>query len=191
MKTVAAYIRVSTLDQQKGLKSQEKALRDYIKNHGITNIRWYRDKLSGADIDRPDFARLQKDVFKGKVGTVLCWKLDRLSRSLKDGINILTDWCERGIRVVAVSQQIDLNGSVGKIIAAVLLGVAQMERENIRENVKRGMMAAKARGVKLGKRPKLFAKDIKKLQGKGMNITEVARKLNVTRQAVYKALGRG
>ncbi|MHC4281110.1 MAG: recombinase family protein [Planctomycetota bacterium] len=172
MKTVAAYIRVSTLDH-------------------LSNVRWYRDKLSGADTNRPGFARLQKDVFKGKVSTVLCWKLDRLSRSLKDGINILTDWCERGIRVVAVSQQIDLNGSVGKIIAAVLLGVAQMERENIRENVKRGMMAAKARGVKLGKRPKLFAKDIEKLQDKGLNITEVARKLNVTRQAVYKALERG
>jgi DNA invertase Pin-like site-specific DNA recombinase len=37
MKTVAAYIRVSTFDQQKGLKSQEKALQDYIKNHGLSN----------------------------------------------------------------------------------------------------------------------------------------------------------
>jgi DNA invertase Pin-like site-specific DNA recombinase len=125
------------------------------------------------------------------VGTVLCWKLDRLSRSLKDGINILSDWCERGIRVVAVSQQIDLNGSVGKIIAAVLLGVAQMERENIRENVKRGMAAAKARGVQLGKRPKLFAADIKRLQDKGLNTTQAAKKLGVSRQAVYKALQRG
>lgn len=191
MKTVAAYIRVSTLDQQKGLQSQEKALKDYISNHSLTNVRWYRDKLSGADTDRPGFTRLQKDVFAGKVSTVLCWKLDRLSRSLKDGINIITDWCEKGIRLVAVSQQIDLNGSVGKIIAAVLLGVAQMERENIRENVKRGMLAAKARGVKLGKRPRLFAGDIKKLQDKGLNITQVSKKLNVTRQAVYKALERG
>jgi DNA invertase Pin-like site-specific DNA recombinase len=191
MKTTAAYIRVSTFDQQKGLQSQQKALRDYIDNHGLSNVRWYRDKLSGATTDRPGFERMQKDIFTGKVSTVLCWKLDRLSRSLKDGINILSDWCENGIRVVAVSQQIDLNGSVGKIIAAVLLGVAQMERENIRENVKRGMAAAKARGVRLGKRPKLFAQDIKALQDKGLNKTQIAQKLGVTRQAVYNALRRG
>jgi DNA invertase Pin-like site-specific DNA recombinase len=190
MKTIAAYVRVSTFDQQKGLKSQERALRDYIANHGLRNVRWYRDNGSGASTDRPAFNRMQPDIFSGKVGTVLCWKLDRLSRSLKDGINILSDWCERGLHVVAISQQIDLNGSVGKIIAAVLLGVAQMERENIRENVKRGMAAAKSRGVQLGRRPRLFAADIEGLRQKGLNITQIAGELGVTRQAVYKALER-
>jgi DNA invertase Pin-like site-specific DNA recombinase len=191
MKTTAAYIRVSTFDQQKGLQSQEKALQDHIKNHGLQNVRWYRDKLSGATTARPGFEKLQADIFTGKVDTVLCWKLDRLSRSLKDGVNILADWCDRQIRIVAVAQQLDFNGSVGRLIAAVLLAIAQMERENIRENVKRGMAAAKARGVKLGKRPKLFAADIKPLQDKGLNITGIAGKLGVTRQAVYKALQRG
>jgi DNA invertase Pin-like site-specific DNA recombinase len=117
--------------------------------------------------------------------------LDRLSRSLKDGVNVLADWCDRQIRVVAVAQQIDFNGSVGRLIAAVLLAIAQMERENIRENVKRGMAAAQARGVKLGKRPKLFAKDVRALQDKGLTITQAAAKLGVTRQAIYKALKRG
>jgi DNA invertase Pin-like site-specific DNA recombinase len=109
---------------------------------------------------------------------------------LKDGVNILADWCDREIRVVAVAQQLDFNGSVGRLIAAVLLAIAQMERENIRENVKRGMAAAKARGVRLGKRPKLFAADIKALQDRGLNITEVATQLSVSRQAIYKALKR-
>jgi DNA invertase Pin-like site-specific DNA recombinase len=116
------------------LQSQEKALQDYIKNHGLSNVRWYRDKLSGATTKRPGFEKLQRDIkFSGKVGTVLVWKLDRLSRSLKDGVNILADWCDREIRVVAVAQQLDFNGSVGRLIAAVLLAIAQMERENIRE----------------------------------------------------------
>jgi DNA invertase Pin-like site-specific DNA recombinase len=191
MKVTAAYIRVSTFDQDKGLKSQEKALRDYVSNHGLQNVCWYRDKLSGATTKRPGFERLQKDIFNGKVATVLCWKLDRLSRSLQDGINVLTDWCERGIRVVSVSQQIDFNGTTGKLIASVLFAVAQMGREHISENVKRGMAAAKARGVRLGKRPKLFAKDIRPLLDKGLNKTEVAKKLNCSRQAVYGALLRG
>ncbi len=43
--------------------------------------------------------------------------LDRLSRRQRDGINLLADWCERGVRVVAVTQQIDLSGSVGRMVA--------------------------------------------------------------------------
>jgi DNA invertase Pin-like site-specific DNA recombinase len=191
MKTIAAYIRVSTFDQAKGLQSQEKALRDYAKNHGLTNVRWYRDKLSGATTKRPGFDKLQRDIFSGKVGTVVVWKLDRLSRSLKDGINILADWTEKGIRVVAVSQQVDLNGSIGRMITAILFALAEMERENLRENTKRGLLAAKSRGVKLGKRPKLFAADIKPLQAKGLTITQIAAKIGVARQSVYKALERG
>ena len=191
MKTTAIYLRVSTLDQEKGIKSQETALRSYIKNQGFKGVKWYRDRLSGASTKRPAFNRLQKDIFAGKVGTVVCWKLDRLSRSLHDGINILCDWCERGIRVVATSQQLDFNGTTGQLIASVLFAVAQMERENLRENTKRGLQAARARGVKLGPKPKLFAKDIKKLQAKGHNITQIAKKLGKSRQAIYEALKRG
>ena len=91
MKTTAAYIRVSTFHQANGAKSQEKALRDYIKNQGLKNIRWYRDRITGATTDRPAFNKLQNDVFAGKIATVICWKLDRLSRSMRDGVNILTD----------------------------------------------------------------------------------------------------
>jgi DNA invertase Pin-like site-specific DNA recombinase len=160
IKMVAAYCRVSTLDQEKGLKSQENSLQDYCNNHGLANLIWYRDRVTGSTADRPAFNKLQRDIFAGKIDTVVCWKLDRLSRSLKDGINILTDWLEKDVRVIATAQQLDFSGTVGQLIASVLFAIAAMERENLRENTKRGMAAAKARGVKLGKRPKLFAKDI-------------------------------
>lgn len=191
MKTTAIYVRVSTFDQEKGILSQEKALKDYVKAQGMENIKWYRDRLSGASLERPAFERLQKDIFNGKVGAVVCWKLDRLSRSLQDGINVLCDWCKRGIRIVAVSQQLDFNGTVGQLIASVLFAVAQMERQNISENTKRGIAAARERGVKLGKRPKLFASEIIPLQKKGMTIAQIAAKLGKSRQAIYDALERG
>ena len=190
IKMIAVYCRVSTLDQEKGLKSQEKSLQDYCDNHGLTNLVWYRDRITGSTIDRPAFNKLQRDIFTGKVNTVVCWKLDRLSRSLKDGINILTDWLEKNVRVIATAQQLDFSGAVGQLIASVLFAIAAMERENLRENTKRGMAAAKAKGVKLGKRPKLFAKDIVPLLQSGLSIGEVAIKLNKTRQAIYNALRR-
>ncbi|MFA5299348.1 MAG: recombinase family protein [Lutibacter sp.] len=190
VKIVAAYCRVSTIDQEKGLKSQEKSLQDYCDNHGFANLVWYRDKITGSTTDRPAFNKLQRDIFDGKIKTVVCWKLDRLSRSLKDGINILTGWLEKDVRVIATAQQLDFSGAVGQLIASVLFAIAAMERENLRENTKRGMEAAKARGVKLGKRPKLFAKDIVPLLESGLSIGEVAEKLSKTRQAIYNALKR-
>jgi len=189
-KTVAVYCRVSTFDQEKGLKSQENSLKDYCDNHGFTDLIWYRDILTGSQIDRPAFNKLQRDIFAGKVSVVVCWKLDRLSRSLKDGINVLTEWLEKGTRVIATTQQLDFSGPVGQLIASVLFAVAQMERENLRENTKRGLAAAKARGVKLGKRPMLFAKDIVPLLQGGLSIADVSDKLSKTKQAIYNTLKR-
>jgi len=192
-KAVGLYIRVSTLDKQiKGMMSQEQALLEYCHNHGLTNIKIYRDKISGGKIKRPQLDKLQKDIFMGKISTVICWKLDRLSRSLKDGINLLVDWLDRDVRVIAVSQQFDLSNAVGKLIASVLLGIAEMERVNIKENIVRGMKAAKARGVKIGgKEPKIFAEDILRLKGQGLKMTEIAKELGCSRQGLYLALGRG
>lgn len=190
MKKVAVYCRVSTYDQEKGLKSQEKALMDYCSNHDFGNLIWYKDKTTGSKIDRPAFNKLQKAIFDGKVDTVVVWKLDRLSRSLKDGINTLTDWLKKGVRIIATTQQLDFSGAVGQLIASVLFAVAAMERENLRENTKRGIAAARSRGVKLGKRPKLFAKDIVPLLQDGFSITRVSKKLGKTRQAIYDALKR-
>lgn len=189
-KHIAVYCRVSTLDQEKGLKSQEQSLKDYCDNHSFSNLVWYKDKVTGSTSDRPAFNKLKDDIFDGKVDTVICWKLDRLSRSLKDGITILTDWLEKDVRVIATAQQLDFSGAVGQLIASVLFAIAAMERENLRENTKRGMAAAKARGVKLGKRPKLFAKDIVPLLKGGLSIGAVAEKFNKTRQAIYNTLKR-
>ena len=148
-KQTACYVRVSTTDQKKGLASQKKALKDYADNHGLSNVVWYEDKVSGGSLDRPAFAKLQKAVFNGEIETILVWKLDRVSRSLKDGIVTLTDWVERGVRVISVTQLIDMHGPTGRLIATVLFAVSEMEREGIRENTRRGLMAAKARGVKV------------------------------------------
>lgn len=189
-KVVAVYMRVSTFDQEKGLRSQEKALRDYYRNNGYEKVKWYKDKLSGATTKRPAFEKMQRDIFNGKVGTVVCWKLDRLSRSTRDGINLLCDWLAKGIRIIAVTQQLDFSGAVGQMVASVLFAIAQMERENLRENTKRGLAAAKARGVKLGKRPKLFAKDIVPMLKSGLSITDVANRLGKSRMAIYNALKR-
>jgi DNA invertase Pin-like site-specific DNA recombinase len=54
------------------------------------------------------------DIFAGKVKTVIIWKLDRLSRNLRDGVNVLADWAEKGLKIVVVTQQLELNGTIGR-----------------------------------------------------------------------------
>lgn len=188
-KHIAAYIRTSLENQGHGLDSQERAIAEYLKNHGL-EARFYRDEETGGTSERPAFKRLQADVFAGRISVCICWKLDRLSRSLKDGVNILCNWLERDVRVVATAQQLDFSGVTGQMIASVLFAVAQMERENIREATRRGMAAAAARGVKLGKRPKLFAKDFVPLLEQGMSLSAAAKQLGVTRQGIHKAAKR-
>jgi DNA invertase Pin-like site-specific DNA recombinase len=189
-KGVAIYIRVSTFDKQEsGVRSQEEILREYCYNHNMDSIRVYIDRITGSTIDRPQLKILQEDIFMGRVSTVVVWKLDRLSRSLKDGINILTDWLEKDIRIISITEQFDFSGVTGKLVASVLFGVAEMERQNIRENIKRGMLAAKKRGVKIGgRKPKIFLADIMKLKRKGLGVTQIAKKMKCSRQAIYLVL---
>lgn len=101
-----------------------------------------------------------------------------------------TDWVERDMWVIATTQRLNFSGAVGQMIASVLFAVAAMEHENLRENTKRGIAAARSRGVKLGKLPKLFAKDIVPLLQEGLSIARVSKKLGKTRQAIYDALKR-
>lgn len=191
MKTTACYIRVSTADhQEKGLNSQRRALEQYAANHGLTNIRWFIDRASGGCMDRPAFDKLQAAIFQGRIHTVIVWRLDRLSRSLRDGINVLCSWLEQGVRIISVTQQLDFNGPTGQLIASVLFAVAAMERESLRENTRRGLAAAKQRGVKLGKRPRLFIEDIEPLLRQGLSVSQIAQRLGCTRPAVYNAAKR-
>ena len=67
----------------------------------------------------------------GEAKTVVVWRLDRLTRKQRDGINTLADWCEKGVRVVSVTQQLDLSGATGRLITGVLF--AEMELEAIKE----------------------------------------------------------
>ena len=94
---------------------------------------------------------MEKAIFDGTIKTVVVWKLDRISRRLKDGINLLADWCERGVRVVSITQQIDLSGPVGRMVASVMFGLAEIELEYRRERQHAGIAVAKTRGVYRGR----------------------------------------
>lgn len=191
-KAVAVYIRVSTIGQNEA--GQKREIKRWLSGNSIDpkTVRWYIDKSTGDNLDRPAFQELQQAVFMGEIGTVVVWKLDRLSRSLRDGINTLADWCDAGLRVVSVTQQIDFNGAVGKMLAAVLLGVAEMEQETRRERQRAGIEVAKEAGKYKGRKSgstKAKPARAKKLRERGLTHNEIASAMGVSRRTVIRYLG--
>jgi DNA invertase Pin-like site-specific DNA recombinase len=189
---IAAYMRVSTTDQHTG--SQRAEIEKYLASNAVDSSRviWYEDKETGTTMRRPAFERMQKDIFNGKVKSVVIWKLDRLSRKMRDGINVLADWADRGLRVAVVTQQIEFNGTIGRIVAALLLGLSEIEYSNIKERQKAGIEAAKARGVFTGRKAGTFKakpERARTLFKKGNTTAEIANALNISERTVRRYLG--
>jgi DNA invertase Pin-like site-specific DNA recombinase len=189
MQKNAVYIRVSTTDQN--VESQQKEIQRWLDGNEIGIAEWYVDRSTGKNLDRPAFERLQRDIFDGQVKTVIVWKLDRLSRSLRDGINVLADWCDRGVRVVATSQMIDFTSGSGKMVASTLLAVAEMENELRKERQAAGIAVAKAKGIYTGRKKgttKGKPSRAKILHEKGLLPDEIAQAMGVSRSTVFRYL---
>lgn len=190
MSSVAVYIRVSTTEQN--LEGQRLAIRAWLSAHGMEEAEWYEDRgESGEKLSRPAFDRLQRDIFLGKVKTVVVYKLDRMSRSIVDGVNLINDWVNRGIRIISVTQQIDFSGTVGKMIASVLLAVAQMESETRRERQAEGIKAAKLEGKYQGGKPgwrKGRVAEVVKLRRQGLTHLQIAQATGLSRHTVMRYL---
>ncbi|OYP28468.1 recombinase family protein [Rhodopirellula sp. MGV] len=192
--SIACYIRVSTSSQNSD--AQRTGIERWLRGHGLgsTTVRWFEDKETGRDLLRPAFTALQESIFIGDIKTVIVWRLDRLSRSQKDGINTLADWCDKGVRVVSVTQQLDLSGATGRLIAGVLFAVAEMELEAIKERQAMGIAAAKAKGVYKcnGERRRGYRKadrdKVLRLRDQGRTVTSIARELGIGRTTVYSYL---
>ena len=194
MSKVAVYVRVSTVGQN--LDGQRASVQGWLDGHGVKDAVWYEDAgASGDTLSRPAMDQLKSDIFSGKVKTVVCFKLDRLSRSMQDGINLLTDWLKAGVRVVSVTQQLDFSGTVGQMVAAVLLAVAQMEQETRRERQAVGIAVAKAKGnVYKGRKAGTTNKDsaskdrILDLLAKGLTHAEIATALGCSTKTIQRAI---
>ena len=188
---IACYCRVSSARQK--TDSQKPEIRRWLDGNRIdpSTVGWFEDKETGKTLKRPAFDRLQKAVFGGTVTTVVVWKLDRISRVQRDGVNLLADWCERGVRVVAVTQQIDLSGPVGRMVASVLLGLAEFESEYRRERQAAGIAEARKRGIYRGRErgtTKASSHRAGELRGRGLSLQEIATALGVSRRTVMRYL---
>jgi DNA invertase Pin-like site-specific DNA recombinase len=174
---------------------QRREINRWLKSRRIKSksVRWYIDKSTNENLEQPQLSRLQEDTLQGNVRAVVVWRLDRIAPSLRDGLETLRDWCERSLRVVSVSQAIDLQSAKAKQMATVLAAVAEMALETRRERTKAGLASAHARG-RFGGRPRVDAEEakvklVKKLQKGGrLSVQEICNKAEISRSTYYRYL---
>jgi DNA invertase Pin-like site-specific DNA recombinase len=191
--TIAVYIRVSSPKGQK-TDSQRAEVEAWINRRRIKRARWFEDHDSATNLPRDAFKKLEDAIFAGEIDTVVVWKLDRLARNLKEGINVLADWCQRGVRVIAITQQLDLSGPVGNLIASLLFGIAEIELQHSKERQAIGIALAKNRGVYTGRRlgtTKAMPARARALRKQKLTIPEIAQALGVKQRTVYNYLSNG
>src|SRR5271168_543768 len=176
------YARVSTDDQTPALQLTA------LKKAGCKTI-FKDDGLSGATTKRPALLRCLKKLEHGDTLTV--WKLDRLGRSLRDLITMLDDLKHRGVKFRSLTEAIDTDTPTGRAMWQMIGVLAELERSLIAERTKAGVAAARVRGVKFGRKPKLTKQQInqaRKLIAQGERPEDVAASFHVGRSTLYREL---
>ena len=181
------YARVSTQEQNLALQ------RDSLKTAKCERI--FVEKASGAQRDRPELKAAIDYMRDGD--TLVVWKLDRLARSLKQLIETVEDFGQRGIGLRSITESIDTGTSGGKLIFHIFGALAEFERSVIRERTQAGLKAARARG-RVGGRPSVL-NDADLIEARALlsnpdiSVAQVAKRLGVAESTLYRYLpgGRG
>lgn len=178
--TILGYARVSTDGQS--LDAQQEAL------WAAGAERVLEEKISGARADRAQLAKLIAALAAGDV--LLVTRLDRLARSTRDLLNILATVAERGASFRSLGDQwADTTTPHGRLMLTVLGGLAEFERELIRARTGEGRERAKARGVKVGRKPKLTPHQRQEALARreaGEGVTDIARSFNVSHSMISR-----
>ena len=142
-KKIGIYVRVSTVEQATtgiSIDAQIEKLEQYCKLNDWDTVKKYIDAgISGSTIDRPALKNLIDDCKSGKVNVILVYKLDRLSRSLRDIILTIDELKMYNVDFVSLTEQINTTTAVGQLMFHIIGAFAEFERNIIRERVIFGM----------------------------------------------------
>ena len=181
-KPLIGYARVSTYGQT--LDSQLEQLR----KAGCTSRNIYREKVTGARADRRELNRMLAKLAPGDVVTVT--RIDRLARSTIDLFAIVKRIADAKAQFRSLAEPwADTGTSTGRLMLAVLGGLADVERDLIRTRTAEGRSRAKARGKHMGRPPSLTLaqqKEAIRRRAQGATLDELARSYNVSRATISR-----
>ncbi len=175
------YARVSTQDQNLMLQTEA------LNNAGCLKI--FEDKISGTRTIREGLSKALEQLREGD--TLVVWKLDRLGRSVKDLITLVSELNKQGINFKSLTDSIDTSTPSGRFFFHVMASLAEMERELIIERTRAGLAVAKSLG-RTGGRKRLMTdtkiESAKKLLEAGTPPKDVAKSLGISVPTLYRHL---
>ena len=190
-KTIAIYARVST-DKQK-VDMQLNELRQFAARSGWTIYEEYIDQnFTGTNTNRPAFQEMMDAARKRRFDVLLVWKLDRLSRSLKDLINTLDTLGACGVDFISYDNNLDTSTPTGKLVFQIVGAVSEFEKDIIKERVVAGLANARLKGKRLG-RPPISCSILdkaKKMRSAGLSFRKIGKQLGIDEGAIRKRFNR-
>src|SRR4029077_15224257 len=194
MGQVAIYCRVSTDDQS--CERQERDLRAFAKRAGHRIVAVFKETASGVKNDRVERKKVMALAQAREIEAILVTELSRWGRSTQDLAQTLDDLHSWKVSVLAqTGLSFDLSTASGKLMRTIMAGLAEFERDLIRERVKSGLATAKAKGValgrQLGQRPSdKKAKKVLTLHEEGLSYRLIGRNLGLSKNTVMEIVNR-
>ncbi len=193
---VALYCCVSTADQS--CARQERDLATFAERAGYEVVGTYKETASGVKLDRAERRKVLALAQARQIDAVLVTELSRWGRSTTDLLATLKELQARRVSVIALNgMAFDLSTPHGRMIATVLAGIAEFERELIQERIRSGIAAAKARGKRLGRQPgqrpksDRLAPKVLALVAQGRSYRLVGREVGLSKNTVADVVKRG
>ena len=148
----ALYCRVSTADQSSA--RQERDLAAFAARAGYEVVGVFKETGSGAKLDRAERKKVMALAQRREIDAVLVTELSRWGRSTFDLLHTLKEFETWRVSVIAMNGlAFDLATPHGRMMATILAGLADFERDLLQERIRSGIAAAKARGKRLGRQP--------------------------------------
>lgn len=178
-----AYVRVSTVEQNEARQLEA------LKKYDIE--KWYVEKVSGKDTNRPKLQEMLDFVREGD--TVYIHDFSRLARSTKDLLEILEELTAKGVTLISNKENLDTSTATGKLMLTVIAAINEFERQNLLERQKEGIEIAKREGKFKGGQVKqiddaAFNAAYEKYKNRELNKTQFAAALKISRPTLDKLL---
>lgn len=190
MSRTVSYLRVSTQEQH--TENQSVVLNQYAQQNGHTISHEYIDHgISGSKRDRVSLNKMLEDARLGKFSTIYVLGIDRLSRSVKNLIEVVETLNKHNIQIMFHREKIDTKTVTGNFFLTVLGSLYEMERNIMIERINSGISRAKSQGKHCGRPSKINSSliaSVSLLREKGVSIRDIAKTCSIGIGSCYKIL---
>lgn len=186
------YVRVSTDEQCRdgvSLDAQREKIQAYCSLHDMKLLMIHEDAgISGKEIcNRDGLQTCLSKLRDGEANALVCWQLDRLSRSTRDVLELSDLFKQQGWTLHSVTERLDTSSASGRFVLSILASLSQMEREQIGERTSMALQYKKSRGERLGTTP--FGFETENIDGQNQLVAIESEQVVIKRMAELRSQG--